>query len=343
MAITPRTIRCLFPAALGITFLLLDAPAQAQTCTSSVRSRVTAVTIYVCPSGNDANDGTTAGTALQTIQWATDCAVSNFDFARARNIWTTTGYIGYRPGPIVKLCDAPPQAPHIIGPLPLLFDGLGQTAPVYVEGNCGTPSAVNVYVANGTQGFSSQNGGVLIVRCLTMGGDMNTTLVNSLELGKIGVDRVYFGQGIQRDGQQGPLGAVGAAMLSSVQQLGDWHITGPYINTVMEAIELARIQIGQAPIYLDQNPAYAAMYVLGALSLITTEGAPNGQQFSGGYNWQPPNFPGACYLISRNSVIDFNIFTGLPCDPSAALALPGSWMYDRNWALRVMNFNGAWQ
>jgi len=120
----------------------------------NARIKLTAnLTLYVSPSGNDSNNGLTAGTPFATIQHAWNIATTMYDLAG----WDI----------IIQLANGTYTAG-----LSATGVALGSTGPsgsVFINGNSGSPGSVIVNVSGGTC-FFAETGAQFIVQNLTVEG-----------------------------------------------------------------------------------------------------------------------------------------------------------------------------
>lgn len=271
----------------GVQYFLPPVPPSG---TVISRSRVQSATVYVdANAGNDSNDGTTAATAVKTIQRAFDMACGNFDIAPPYGWSPLLGTMPYRNGVTIQMAEAPASSPYQL-PTPAFLGFCPH--PVYLVGNQSSPSAYNLYASNGLQGLTSQDGAKLICLGFTIQGDVNCTLLNALEGGKIAAGNVRVGQG-----NNGPCCAFGAAGGSHFNQVGPLSLFGSTWDTVFEAVEGSQLSIGASPITLEEAMNFGVMVVLSASECTAGADTPE---------WVVPSgSSGQSYVVARSSFLGF--------------------------------------
>ncbi len=228
-------------------------------------------TVYVSPVGNDANDGTTTGTPLLSLQLACDYALYNFDLSPpfAWTHWNGNAKLGERQGPIVQMAPAPSSNPYILTN-PLVVDGLGACGPITLRGDRSNPFGYYIQANNTFQGLTTQNGGRLVLEGFAIMGQPNCTLINTLHGGSIRINGdVWCGQ---ISSGAAPLGAAGGR-LEIAGSISFWGNGG--FNAAISGLEGALITLlPGGSVNVNNAMNYGIMCNMMGGSFIWTEGSP---------------------------------------------------------------------
>lgn len=255
------------------------------------------------------------GAVFRTVQKAFNVAHSCFDIDASGASWAWAGNTGQRAGSGVTIQMAQTSEANAERlTQPAFLDGIGCSGPITLKGDSSNGGAnmclYNLYAANPLQGLAPQHGGFLIVDGISMKGDANCTLLNTLRGGFITVKGFRAGRGA---GAICPLGSARGGDLELAGQLrligsGDPNAITDF-GEVFAAIQNGRIHfVPGCSIYMENAQNYGYMFD-GEHGSFWVENGWNGNQIvSGAPTWGGPGRPAS---IGSKNALGHHAFLGV--------------------------------
>lgn len=251
------------------------------------RIRCSSATIGLDYLAGDDNATVAPGAVFKTLQKALNVAASGFDIDSTSAAWAWAGNTGQRSncGVTIQMAQISEANAERLAQ-PVFLDGTGISGPVTLKGDSSNGGAnmalYNLYAANPLQGITTQHGAFLIVDGISMKGDANCTLLNTLRGGFITVNGFRAGRGA---GTVCPIGSARGGDLELAGQLrligsGDPYHVCDFVG-IYAAIQNGRVHfLPGSSVYLENMANFGYAFIAEEGSFWVENAPPwNGQPF----------------------------------------------------------------